>query len=87
MEMEGREQSLRKRVRQQMLDLMEKMDFSFSTRLLSENQMAAKFQVSRSTIRAVLTELEAEGKSFGGTAAELMSIRPRCTLPLPFTPE
>lgn len=35
MEMEGREQSLRKRVRQQMLDLMEKMDFSFSTRLLS----------------------------------------------------
>ena len=62
MEMEGREQSLRKRVRQQMLDLMEKMDFSFSTRLLSENQMAAKFQVSRSTIRAVLTELETEGK-------------------------
>lgn len=60
--MELGEDSLRKRVRKQILELIGHMDFTYSTRLLSENQMAAKFQVSRSTIRAVLTELEAEGK-------------------------
>ena len=41
---------------------MHRMDFDFSTRLLSEQQLAAKFQVSRSTIRTVLMELENEGK-------------------------
>lgn len=59
---EPRGQSLRERVRQQILDLIGRMDFEYSTRLLSENQLAAKLQVSRSTIRAVLSELETEGK-------------------------
>lgn len=62
MDMECNDHNLRSRVRQQLLDLIGRMDFTYSTRLLSENQLAAKFQVSRSTIRAVLTELETEGK-------------------------
>lgn len=56
------EQSLRKQVYDQLMELIRHMDFSYSTRLLSEKQLAAKFQVSRSTIRAVLSELETEGK-------------------------
>ncbi|SFQ03125.1 GntR family transcriptional regulator [Oscillibacter sp. PC13] len=60
--MDQREQSLQERVRQQIMELIHRMDFEYSTRLLSENQLAAKFQVSRSTIRAVLMELETEGK-------------------------
>lgn len=36
--------------------------FSVSTKPSSENWLAAKFDVSRSTIRAVLAELETEGK-------------------------
>lgn len=60
--MEGKERHLRDRVRRQLLELIGRMDFEYSTRLLSENQLAAKFQVSRSTIRAVLSELETEGK-------------------------
>lgn len=60
--MEQNGQSLRDRVRQQILELIRHMDFEYSTRLLSENHLAAKFQVSRSTIRAVLAELETEGK-------------------------
>lgn len=62
MELTQKENSLRETVRRQLMDLIHQMDFSYSTRLLSENQLAAKFQVSRSTIRAVLTELETEGK-------------------------
>lgn len=58
----GGEQSLRERVRSQILELIGKMDLSYSTRMLSEDQLAAKFQVSRSTIRAVLSDLEIEGK-------------------------
>ena len=38
------------------------MDFSVSTKLPSENWLAAKFDVSRSTIRAVLARIETEGK-------------------------
>lgn len=56
------EMSLRARVRQQILDLIARMDFDYSTRLLSENQLATKLKVSRSTIRAVLSDLEIEGK-------------------------
>lgn len=55
-------ESLRTRVRRQVLELVNRMDLEHGTRLLSENQLAAKFQVSRSTIRAVLTELDTEGK-------------------------
>lgn len=62
MERARRENSLQERVREQLLELIARMDFEYSTRLLSENQLAAKFQVSRSTIRAVLSELELEGK-------------------------
>ena len=61
-ELDPKVKNLRARVRAQVLELIGRMDFEFSTRLLSENQLAAKFQVSRSTIRAVLTELEVEGK-------------------------
>ncbi|MDO4492539.1 MAG: GntR family transcriptional regulator [Clostridia bacterium] len=56
------ERSLRDRVRRQMLDLMRHMDYGYSTKLLSETQLAAKFEVSRTTIRTVLAELETEGK-------------------------
>lgn len=56
------EQPLRQRVRQQMLDLFNTMNLKVSTKILSENQLAHKFQVSRSTIRSVLAELEREGK-------------------------
>lgn len=62
MERERKKNSLQERVREQLLELIGRMDFEYSTRLLSENQLAAKFQVSRSTIRAVLSELELEGK-------------------------
>lgn len=62
MERTGGDQSLRERVRGQILELIGKMDLSYSTRLLSEGQLAEKFQVSRSTIRAVLSDLEIEGK-------------------------
>lgn len=62
METSNLKKSLRERVRGQILELIQKMDLSHSTRLLSEGQMAAKFQVSRSTIRAVLSDLEIEGK-------------------------
>ena len=58
----GSEQSLRERVRGQILELIGKMDLSYSTRLLSAGQLAAKLQVSRSTDRAVLHDLEIEGK-------------------------
>ena len=56
------ETSLRDEVRGGILDLIGHMDFTYSTRLLSENQLAARLQVSRSTIRTVLAELESEGK-------------------------
>lgn len=55
-------ESLRERVRRQLLELIGSMDLEYRTKLLSENQLAAKLQVSRSTIRAILTELETEGK-------------------------
>jgi GntR family transcriptional regulator len=62
LEKQTSELTLRRRVRKQIMELIGRMDFDFSTRLLSEPQLAAKLQVSRSTIRAVLTELEVEGK-------------------------
>lgn len=62
MERGQEEPSLRERVREQFLELIGHMDFGYSTRLLSENQLATKFQVSCSTIRAVLSELELVGK-------------------------
>jgi len=54
--------SLRGELRSKILNYISHMDFSVSTRLPSENQLAAKYLVSRSTIRAVLSELETEGK-------------------------
>jgi GntR family transcriptional regulator len=56
------DEGIRTQVRKQVLDLIGRMNLSYSTRLLSENQLAAKFKVSRTTVRAVLAELEAEGK-------------------------
>ena len=49
-------------IRQQILALIDRMDFEYSTRLPSEHWLAAKLQVSRSTIRSVLAGLEVEGK-------------------------
>ena len=54
--------SLKDNVRAQILSYISSMDFANGTRLLSENQLAMKYQVSRSTIRSVLNALEAEGK-------------------------
>ena len=54
--------SLREDLRRKILTLVRQMDFSVSTKLPSENWLAAKFDVSRSTVRAVLAELETEGK-------------------------
>ena len=54
--------SLREELRRKILTLVQQMDFSVSTKLPSENWLAAKFDVSRSTVRAVLAELETEGK-------------------------
>lgn len=60
--METNEKKLRENVRDGIMDLISHMDFSFSTKLLSENQLASRLAVSRSTIRSALAELEAEGK-------------------------
>ena len=60
--MNTHEVPLRERVRAQLLELISEMDLTVNTRLLSEGQLAAKFQVSRSTIRTVLSDLEVEGK-------------------------
>ena len=49
--MNTHEVPLRERVRAQLLELISEMDLTVNTRLLSEGQLAAKFQVSRSTIR------------------------------------
>lgn len=60
--MNTHEVPLRERVRAQLLELISEMDLTVNTRLLSEGQLAAKFQVSRSTIRTVLSDLEVEGQ-------------------------
>lgn len=57
-----KKESLQDTVRAQILAYISNMDFASGTRLLSENQLAMKFRVSRSTIRSVLDALEAEGK-------------------------
>ena len=65
--MNTHEVPLRERVRAQLLELISEMDLTVNTRLLSEGQLAAKFQVSRSTIRTVL-------RSSAGRGAVPMSI-------------
>lgn len=62
MKEEQEKNSLHEELRKKILNYIMRMDFSFSTRLPSENQLAAKFLVSRGTIRSVLSELETEGK-------------------------
>lgn len=62
MKEEQEKNSLHEELRKKILNYIMRMDFSFSTRLPSENQLAAKFLVSRGTIRSVLSELEMEGK-------------------------
>lgn len=54
--------SLRESLRNKILTLVQQMDFSVSTKLPSEHWLATKFEVSRSTVRAVLADLETEGK-------------------------
>lgn len=51
-------------VKEQILHIISQKDFLTNTKLPSENQLALKLQVSRSTIRAVLANLENEGKVF-----------------------
>lgn len=51
-------------VREQILDIIGRMDLLKNNKLPSENQLANKLQVSRSTIRTVLSVLEDEGKVF-----------------------
>mgnify|MGYP002562475959 CR=1 FL=1 len=46
--------SLRESLRRKILTLVQQMDFSVSTKLPSENWLAAKFDVSRSSVRAEL---------------------------------
>jgi len=53
---------LREDIRDKILSYISRMNFSYGTKLLSEKQLAAKFLVSRGTIRTVLSELETEGK-------------------------
>ncbi len=53
---------LREDIRDKILSYISCMNFSCGTKLLSEKQLATKFQVSRGTIRTVLSELETEGK-------------------------
>lgn len=62
MKEDQKKNSLHEELRKKILNYIMQMDFSFSTRLPSENQLAAKFLVSRGTIRSVLSELETEGK-------------------------
>ena len=62
MKTELSEKKLRESVREKILELISHMDFSYSTKLLSENQLADRLDVSRSTIRSALAELESEGK-------------------------
>ena len=75
---------LRERVRAQLLELISEMDLTVNTRLLSEGQLAAKFQVSRSTIRTVLSDLEVEGKVIrrqgSGTYVNSQAIQVNTTL-------
>lgn len=61
MERPGMKISLRQQV-QQIPNLIQRMDLNYRPRLLWEGQMAAKSQVSRSTVRAVLSDLEIAGK-------------------------
>ena len=61
MERPGMKISLREEV-QKIPNLIQRMDLNYSPRLLWEGQMAAKSQVSRSTVRAVLSDLEIAGK-------------------------
>lgn len=56
--------SVRQSIREQIFHIIACMDLSVSTRLPSENWLAARLQVSRSTIRVVLQEMETEGKVF-----------------------
>lgn len=72
--MNTHEVPLRERVRAQLLELISEMDLTVNTRLLSEGQLAAKFQVSRSTIRTVLSDLEVEGKVIRRQGTVPMSI-------------
>lgn len=77
--MDGQKNSLRSHVRNQILEFISTMDLTHNTRLLSESQLAAKFQVSRSTIRTVLSDLEVEGKVLrkqgSGTYVNLRAIQ------------
>ena len=82
--MNTHEVPLRERVRAQLLELISEMDLTVNTRLLSEGQLAAKFQVSRSTIRTVLSDLEVEGKVIrrqgSGTYVNSQAIQVNTTL-------
>lgn len=62
--MPGEKFDLQTVVKEQIMQLIAGMNLAKNNRLMSENQLANKLQVSRSTIRTVLATLEDEGKLF-----------------------
>ncbi len=54
--------SIKSEVRLQVLGIISRMNLEKSTKLPSENQLTKRLHVSRSTVRSVLSDLEAEGK-------------------------
>mgnify|MGYP001212037925 CR=1 FL=1 len=76
--------SLIDKTKEQILELIGRMNLSFSTRMLSEKQLADKFGVSRTTARAALTKLEIEGKVIrkhgSGTYVNLPALNMKATL-------
>lgn len=56
------EETIHETLRSEITEYISNMNFSYGTKLLSENQLAIKFHVGRAAVRAVLDELETEGK-------------------------
>ena len=75
---------LQLKVKEDILDLISHMNLEFSTRMPSETQLSKRFQVSRTTVRTVLTQLESEGKIIrrhgSGTYVNPPAIRAQTTL-------
>ena len=71
--MNTHEVPLRERVRAQLLELISEMDLTVNTRLLSEGQLAAKFQVSRSTIRTVLSQFTGHPGEYNAVSSDRLA--------------
>lgn len=62
MDMTPTEETLRKRIRRELMERIAQMDLAQDNRLPAEKKLAVDLHVSRSSLRSVLTELETEGK-------------------------